>query len=185
MSSELRVDKIVPIDGAPTNGGGGIVQVVNLVKTDSFSTTSTSLVDITGLSVTITPKFSTSKLMITGMVAIGGRDDTCCNIFINCNGSLIGGSNTANGGAQSSQPQDVHTGVGYNYGDDSLQYRIIQAPINFLYSPNSTSAQTIKLQMSQTDTTGHNIRINRSESDNNAVWVNRQTSALTVYEVSA
>ena len=117
--------------------------------------------------------------------AIGGRDDTCCNVFINCNGSLIGGSNSSDGGAQSSQPQNVHTGVGYNYGDDSLAYRVIPVPVNFLYSPNSTSAQTIKLQMSQTDTTGHNIRINRSESDNNAVWVNRQTSALTVYEVSA
>ena len=185
MTSKLRVDSILPVDGAPTDGGGGIIQVKQAFKTDTQSSTSATPVDITGLSVTITPKFSTSKLMITGMVAIGGRDDTCCNIFINCNGSLIGGSNTANGGAQSSQPQDVHTGVGYNYGDDSLQYRIIQAPINFLYSPNSTSAQTIKLQMSQTDTTGHNIRINRSESDNNAVWVNRQTSALTVYEVSA
>ena len=27
MSSELRVDKIVPVDGVPTGGGGGIVQV--------------------------------------------------------------------------------------------------------------------------------------------------------------
>ena len=28
MASELRVDKIIPTTGAPTNGGGGIVQVV-------------------------------------------------------------------------------------------------------------------------------------------------------------
>ena len=185
MTSKLRVDSILPVDGPPTDGGGGIIQVKQAFKTDTQSSASSTPVDITGLSVTITPKFSTSKLMITGMVAIGGRDDTCCNIFINCNGSLIGGSNTANGGAQSSQPQDVHTGVGYNYNDDSLAYRVIPVPVNFLYSPNSTSAQTIKLQMSQTDTTAHNIRINRSENDQNTNWVNRQTSALTVYEVSA
>ena len=28
MSSQLRVDKILPVDGAPTGGGGGIIQVV-------------------------------------------------------------------------------------------------------------------------------------------------------------
>ena len=28
MSSELRVDKIVPTNGVPTGGGGGIIQVV-------------------------------------------------------------------------------------------------------------------------------------------------------------
>ena len=75
--------------------------------------------------------------------------------------------------------------MGYNYNDDSLAYRVIPVPVNFLYSPNSTSAQTIKLQMSQTDTTAHNIHINRSDNDQNTNWVNRQTSSLTVYEVSA
>ena len=29
MSSELRVDKIVPTAGVPTGGGGGIIQVVS------------------------------------------------------------------------------------------------------------------------------------------------------------
>ena len=31
MASELRVDKIVPVDGVPTGGGGGIVQVKQTV----------------------------------------------------------------------------------------------------------------------------------------------------------
>ena len=30
MSSELRVDKIVPVDGVPTGGGGGVIQVVSI-----------------------------------------------------------------------------------------------------------------------------------------------------------
>ena len=42
MSSELRVDKIVPVDGVPTGGGGGIIQVVSVTKTDPYSSTSTS-----------------------------------------------------------------------------------------------------------------------------------------------
>ena len=38
MASKLRVDSILPVDGAPTSGGGGIIQVV--------STTLTTLVTV-------------------------------------------------------------------------------------------------------------------------------------------
>ena len=34
MSSELRVDKIVPVDGVPTGGGGGIVQIKSVTHTE-------------------------------------------------------------------------------------------------------------------------------------------------------
>ena len=65
MTSELRVDKIIPTTGAPTNGGGGVIQVVSVTKTDPYSSTSTSTAeDVTGLTLSITPKFSTSKLLI-------------------------------------------------------------------------------------------------------------------------
>ena len=36
MSSQLRVDKILPVDGAPTGGGGGIIQVVQTIKKDQL-----------------------------------------------------------------------------------------------------------------------------------------------------
>ena len=32
MASKLRVDSILPVDGAPTGGGGGIIQVVQVIK---------------------------------------------------------------------------------------------------------------------------------------------------------
>jgi hypothetical protein len=169
---------------AAKRGAGAILQVAQSRKTDTQSTTSDTAVDISGLSVTITPSSTSNKLWITGLVQVGEEGDTCCNIFIDANGTKIGGSTTANGGAQSAQPQDVHTGLGYNYGDNSLIYRVLPVKVDFLYSPNSTSAQTIKLQMSETDNTGNLMYINRSNSDNNALWVNRQTSSLTVMEVA-
>ena len=63
MASQLRVDKIVPIDGAPTSGGGGIVQIVHGTKTGEVTSTLTTFVD-TGLEATITPKFTTSKILV-------------------------------------------------------------------------------------------------------------------------
>ena len=44
---------------------GGIVQVVTTTKSDTFTTSSTSYVDITGLSVSITPKSTSSKILVT------------------------------------------------------------------------------------------------------------------------
>ena len=73
MTSELRVDKIIPVDGVPSDSGtnplylgaGGVVQVVYAQTRTQQSTTSTSWVDVTNLFVDITPKFSTSKMLIT------------------------------------------------------------------------------------------------------------------------
>ena len=72
MASELRVDKIIPTSGVPTGGGGGIVQVKqsthsNYIKynTNSF-TAGTKADSSTGdYSITITPKFNTSKILVT------------------------------------------------------------------------------------------------------------------------
>ena len=63
MSSELRVDKIVPIDGAPAEGGGGIIQVIH----DTYSTESSSSSGsyaASGLTLNIRPNFSTSKVLV-------------------------------------------------------------------------------------------------------------------------
>ena len=63
MSSELRVDKIIPTSGVPTGGGGGVIQMVFGSTTTQVSVTSGSNTD-TGITATITPKFSTSKIMV-------------------------------------------------------------------------------------------------------------------------
>ena len=37
MTSELRVDRIIPTTGVPTGGGGAIIQMKSVTKTDTFS----------------------------------------------------------------------------------------------------------------------------------------------------
>ena len=62
MSSELRVDKIIPTSGVPTGGAGGIIQIQQTVKTDFLTiSVNDTVTDVT--SVNITPHFSTSKIL--------------------------------------------------------------------------------------------------------------------------
>ena len=82
MSSELRVDKIIPVDGivatssvgasASNNSGGtgGSIQTVyyqGKAKSNgdaNYVTTTTTSMVATGFYVNITPKFATSKIRI-------------------------------------------------------------------------------------------------------------------------
>ena len=62
MSSELRVDRIIPTAGGPTGGGGSIIQTVYNLKTDSFLSTNTNRTsdprgdEVTGSATAITPR---------------------------------------------------------------------------------------------------------------------------------
>ena len=77
MASELRVDKIKPVDGIAADSGtepggtasqltygGGIIQIVQFCQgVGQVNITNTSQND-TGLTCTITPKFNTSKILV-------------------------------------------------------------------------------------------------------------------------
>ena len=62
--SIIQVDTLQKRDGS-TFPVGKIGQIVSTSKTNSFSTTSTSFTDITGMSVSITPTSTSSKVFIT------------------------------------------------------------------------------------------------------------------------
>ena len=140
MASQLRVDKIVPVDGAPSGGGGGIIQVVHSSATAETSqsnsgTTQTTLTD-TGLSATITPKFSTSKVLVlvhqTYQIDNGNN-----NVQFQINMLLRDGSNNV-----------LHGGTGFNALRWKEQYAASNVySLNFLHSPNTTSAFTYKMTM--------------------------------------
>ena len=147
MSSELRVDRILPVDGAPTGGGGSIIQVVQGTFGGQFSTTSTSLVD-QGLTATITPKFSTSKILATACFTLRASRNSTYSI-----GGGFALMRTVSGGSTVSLSAGP-TGI----NDDNITYMTdpTQGNLNFgvpisykaLDSPNTTSATVYKLQVS-------------------------------------
>ena len=57
-----------------SSGLGKIVQVVTSTKNDTFTTTSSSFVDITGMSRTITPSVASSKILILTTLHVGAND---------------------------------------------------------------------------------------------------------------
>ena len=69
MTSQLRVDKITPVDGVPSGGGGGIVQVVTAINNTERNNSSHSITNgqwqFTGTTATITPTRSDSKILVT------------------------------------------------------------------------------------------------------------------------
>ena len=173
MTSQLRVDKIVPVDGAPSGGGGGIIQVVHSSATAETSqansgTTQTTLTD-TGLSATITPKFSTSKVLVlvhqTYQIDNGSND-----VQFQINMLLRDGSNNT-----------LHGGMGYN----ALRWKNMISTsnvysLNFLHSPNTTSAFTYKMTMNYyyMSSGSGNLRAQRDDQAN-------CQSEMTLMEVSA
>jgi hypothetical protein len=81
MTSIIKVDTIqTAAGGTPTasslgiGGVGKIGQVVTVTKTDEFTTTSTSFVQATGTSVSITPSSASSKILV--LVSSSGGNTT-------------------------------------------------------------------------------------------------------------
>ena len=173
MSSQLRVDKILPVDGAPTGGGGGIIQVVQTIKKDQFTTASTvssgGYVDLTGLSAAITPKFNTSKILVKSVIY--NSNANAVNFFRVLRGSTF--IEQPSGTSSSGANWNAHAFAYYNA--DNWQD---STAIEILDSPATTSATTYKIQMAVTSNTG---TINKFYNTSNYNGI----STLTLKEVSA
>ena len=179
MSSELRVDKIIPTDGVPTGGGGGIIQVKQTLKTDSFHTTSQSYTDITGMTVSITPKFNTSKILLQCNIQFGGALNLYAPVRLLRGSTHIGQSTVYSGGQTNATFSLNLTDV----SGTASQYKIFSTVYQILDSPATTSEVTYKLQVSSW--VGRNFYINRSEQDSGAAWTHGASSSMTAMEVSA
>jgi len=160
MASELRVDKIVPTGGVAANSGnisygGGIVQVVyNQINSSlgQYSNNSTSYND-TGHDVLITPKFATSKILVSVGVQIYATNSSYhsyVGIVKNDSGDLSGTGHPA-GVLHHTSCLWESSGPG-QAGNVSFQY---------LDSPNTTSQVKYSIYI-KSDSTSNTVYINGS-----------------------
>ena len=154
-------------------GAGGILQVVQTVKTDTFSTTSDTFTDITGLSVSITPTASSSKILVianyTGSNQVGYSW-----------GRLVRGSTAICIADAAGSRVQATTANFYQPNAD----RSFTGSVCFLDSPATTSATTYKIQII-VQTGGYTTYINRTSGDTDSAAYGRFTSTITVMEIAA
>jgi hypothetical protein len=146
--------------------------VVSTIKTDTFSTTSGSLTDITGMSVSITPSSASSKVLIDFTIGqIGVNSASAVGFALLRDSTVIGAAEAAG--------SRILTSVGGVFVADrgsSLSY-------TFLDSPATTSATTYKVQVYINS--GLTVAINKSNSDLDSSIYSRSASTITVMEIAA
>jgi hypothetical protein len=147
-----------------TFAAGGVVQAKSTTVTAStFSTASATLVDITGLSVSITPTSASNKILVMAFVSCGlSASDENTTLTLARGGTSIGGGVS-----------------GTNIGYAALNNRTYSFAMQFLDSPASTSALTYNVRTLTTGG-GYTFYLNRRGTSD----LFNSISTITVMEVT-
>ncbi len=154
---------------------GNIIQVLSIVKSDTFTTTSGTYTDVTGFNLNITPKYNTSKILVIvdiGHLVSGGGT---------CQARLLRDSTEIySGDAVSGKTPSLHriyfggTTTGEHY------YGTWHHVSTYLDSPSTTSSITYKIQVKDDD--GSTVYFNRNVSDSGN-YSGRSASSIILMEV--
>jgi len=132
-------------------GTGAVLQVVQTSTTTTTSITSTSFVDITNMSLAITPSSSNNKILFVANCAYGSPEyNASGDDFYIAIARDIGsaGYNRIGGGGSVESNSFLHGSAGAIAGTtyNDLQWILQNGTIHYLDSPATTSATTYKLQ---------------------------------------
>lgn len=165
-------DAIVAIPGIGSN-------VVSVNKTDVFTSTSTSYVDVTGFSATITPSSATSKVLVVAYYVISNRGSAYLGNNRGAYSLLV--RNTSDvllqGDAASNRVRATYA------TSPALFHDAFAASVVYLDSPATISPTSYKVQIRTglADT----VVFNRTGSDvDNANGGGRSASSITLIEVA-
>ena len=159
-------------DGLDEAGNAGIgSNVVHSTMTNTFTTSSTSFVDVTNLAVTITPSSATSKVLVlvyTSLSRFNFRTvltltDGSDNILVNPDSP---GSRLTGFLAYAGSGSDLNT-TGFH----------------IVHSPNTTSPFTYKVR-GRTNDASETLFVNRSSTDTDNDSFSRYISTITAIEVA-
>ena len=162
---------------ATTATAGKILQVIQAVKKNRQTINSTTLVDITGMSVSITPSSASNKVLVNYSLVVFSNAvyyalrllrDSDSTIFIGDENPSATSQNRASFGSYDSS---------YVIADTIAQ--------SFLDSPNTTSATTYKLQAYSPYSSAYTIGINSGVALDNYTYMNNCVSTITAMEVAA
>jgi hypothetical protein len=158
----------VPDSNAPS---GSVIQVVQIVKSDTFSSNSSSFVDVTGLSTNITPLSASNRILV--LVNIQAATDTGDAPMFR----LIRGSTAIAIGDQTLSNWQRASTFGNFFSNT-----IASMSFNFVDTPSSTSSTNYKLQVRNHNGTSF---INRQSSGSDIAAHATVISTITLLEIAA
>ena len=140
MASELRVDRIVPVDGVASDSGanrygGGIIQILQHTDSTSYNTSQTSYQQGPQTPI-FTLKKSTSKVKVTANFMVyadarsGGYLSAACALY---RGSVASGTKITSG----SQPMLFASGAG------SVEWYMAFQTLTFLDAPGGNTTYSL------------------------------------------
>jgi hypothetical protein len=173
-ASKLTGSRTLPNTVVPA---GSVLQVVSTTKTDTASTSSGTFNDITGLSVSITPTSTSSKILVLLNVT-GGNNDGGAAVQLVRDSTAIAIATSATGNR-------INASFG-NYYNNADANSMRGHGLTHLDSPSTTSAVTYKAQFRVGQTSGgREFYINRANGNDDATYNIRTVSTITVMEIAA
>lgn len=159
-------------------GVGKILQVVQTVKTDTFSASNAGDTAITGLSASIIPSSTSSRILIMYSVNYdSNRGNSGGGFRIYRGGTMLSAAN----GQAAGNRYTVNADFGANANADQS---MLSRSFSYIDSPSSTSSLTYQVYQYQ-DTNTFTTFINRSRQDNNDGDDPRTASTITLMEIGA
>jgi hypothetical protein len=157
---------------------GKILQVVHVNSNSHLSSTSTSYVDLTGVTASITPSATTSKVLITCSIAISKADSYTFIGRIVKDGAAISGAGGIHTGSNTSQLDGAWWTI------RNTRYAANPYTVQYLDSPSSTSSITYKAQ-GLTNNSSYGFALNQTHYNANNVDDSPGFSSITLMEVGA
>ena len=158
---------------------GSVLQVVQTLKTDTFTTTSDTFVTVTGTTATITPRSASSKILILGSMMLGSTGTTAEHTaFV----KVVGGNTSAYlGDAEGNRIQAVGT-IGQAAGAYGANRANGFTSLAFLDSPATTSAVTYSLELRRG--IGSTAFMGRSGNDVDSAAAGRYPTTIILMEIA-
>jgi hypothetical protein len=169
LSSSLLSGALPAIDGSALTGVGKVLQVVSTTKTTSYSMSSSTWTDVPGLSVSISPAATSSKVLISIHINL------CTSSAGNNTLFRILRDTTAIGVATDATSNNA-TGM---HWDGNVGYAMTSSGSSHLDSPSTTASTTYKIQIKgNTSATSY---VNTTSEGS----ANQTASTFTLMEIGA
>ena len=169
-----RVTATSGIVGLTSTGmpAGSIVQVLQTQKTDTFTSSNSTWVDITGLSQSITMTSASNKVLVQVNLSILNGTTTGSISALKRGDTFIGLAHSGYGSRQNGLGAEL-----YNDRSDvfcTTSYSVLDTP--------GTGTHTYKVVV---DPNSYTVYVNRSEADGDTDDYSRGTSDITLMEIAA